>query len=91
MSSKLFISTCSTSPFMSGEKEGRVGVAGFNDWTFTIPTIEYRNMTWTYLDLVKAIRKDCIKSVLTQIPRQLIGNTTILNRSCLLCLLVLVF
>ena len=67
---------------LAGEKEGRVGVGppNINDWKFTIPTIEYRNMTWTYLDLVKAIRKDCIRSVLTQIPRQLIGESFFCDR-----------
>ncbi|QSL64829.1 hypothetical protein MERGE_002133 [Pneumocystis wakefieldiae] len=39
-------------------------IEDLNDFVFCIPTIEYRNKTWSYLDLVLHIKKEIIKAII---------------------------
>lgn len=37
------------------------------DFSLVIPTLEYHNVTWTWLDLLMAIRSDSRKVILSQV------------------------
>ncbi|EMR10372.1 hypothetical protein PNEG_01623 [Pneumocystis murina B123] len=39
-------------------------IEDLNNFVFCIPTIEYRNKTWSYLDLVLHIKKEIIKAII---------------------------
>lgn len=40
------------------------------DFSLVIPTLEYHNVTWTWLDLLLAIRSDSRKVILSQAIKQ---------------------
>lgn len=40
------------------------------DISLTIPTLEYHNMTWTWLDLLMAIRNDTRRVIVSQAIKQ---------------------
>lgn len=44
------------------------------DIALTIPTLEYHNMTWTWLDLLMAIRSDTRRVILSQVRFCLIAK-----------------
>lgn len=51
--------------FFQGEKEKNiVDVHNFN---LTLPTLEYHNRTWTWHDLLIAMKKDCVNVMVSQV------------------------
>lgn len=45
-------------------------VEDMRDFRIVIPTLEYHNVTWTWLDLLLAMKTDCRKVILTQAIKQ---------------------
>ncbi|EDO35088.1 predicted protein [Nematostella vectensis] len=48
-----------------GEKEKNI--TDVRDFNLTIPTLEYHNRTWTWHDLLMAMKKDCINVLVSQV------------------------
>jgi len=51
-----------------GSKEKNI--EDIRDFSLTIPTLEYHNVTWTWLDLLLAMKSDSRKVILSQAIKQ---------------------
>ena len=54
------------SPAAQGEKEKNL-VADVHDFLFLLPTLEYHNQTWTWLDLLMTMKNDSKRVLLSQV------------------------
>ena len=50
-----------------GEKEKNI--VDVHDFKLALPTLEYHSRTWTWLDLLLAMKKDCISCLVSQVKR----------------------
>ena len=41
-----------------------------HDFSLVVPTLEYHNRTWTWHDLLMAMKKDCINVLVSQVSRE---------------------
>lgn len=68
--------------FFQGEKEKNiVDVHNFN---LTLPTLEYHNRTWTWHDLLIAMKKDCVNVLVSQVNYPNTVQSLIIDRKLLL-------
>lgn len=58
---------------LSYKGEGDRSILDVHDFVFRLPEIEYRNKTWSNLDLANAIKKDVMRALVSHAPR-IIGN-----------------
>ena len=50
---------------LQGEKDRNI--IDVHDFSLVIPTLEYHNRTWTWHDLLMAMKKDCVNVLLSQV------------------------
>jgi len=58
---------------LSYKGHGRRNIEDVHDFVFRMPTIEYRNKTWSHLDLAMALKKDFVKA-LAKHAGAIVGN-----------------
>ncbi|PMD39173.1 hypothetical protein L207DRAFT_530611 [Hyaloscypha variabilis F] len=58
---------------LSYKGKGDRNIEDVHDFVFKLPTIEYRNKTWSNLDLAQSIKKDIIRALVSH-TAQIIGN-----------------
>lgn len=51
--------------FVQGQKENNF--MDIREFNLTIPMLVYHNMTWTWHDLAMAVKKECTKTLLSQV------------------------
>ena len=51
--------------FLKGLKDK--SISNVDNFRFVVPTLEYHNQTWTYLDLLMAMKADCKKVLISQV------------------------
>ena len=55
-----------------GEKDRNI--TDVHDFSLVIPTLEYHNRTWTWHDLLMAMKKDCINVLVSQVRLAVMNN-----------------
>lgn len=55
-----------------GEKDRNI--IDVHDFSLVIPTLEYHNRTWTWHDLLMAMKKDCTNVLVSQVRLAVINN-----------------
>ena len=51
--------------FLQGLKDKNV--TDVQNFGFVVPTLEYHNQTWTYLDVLLAMKNDCKRVLISQV------------------------
>ncbi|XP_063216130.1 protein hobbit-like [Bacillus rossius redtenbacheri] len=67
---KLFVYTKLTAVPVRLSYRGRTKVEEVRDLRLAVPTLQYHSMTWTWLDLLLAVRSDCQRLVFSQTIKQ---------------------
>ncbi|WEW61240.1 Protein SABRE [Emydomyces testavorans] len=64
---------------LSYKGKGERNIEDVHDFVFRLPVLEYRNKTWSNLDLALRLKKDAIKSLISHAPA-ILGNKFSHNR-----------
>lgn len=56
-----------------GEKDRNI--IDVHDFSLVIPTLEYHNRTWTWHDLLMAMKKDCINVLVSQVRNTMLVSS----------------
>ena len=65
---------------LSYKGKGERNIEDVHDFVFRLPEIEYRNKTWSNLDLALALKKDVIRALISH-TGAIIGNSGIQDAS----------